>query len=297
MKNMEELDIWIKTPPLEERETSFKYVGKSRFDKDTTRLISEKFKAPYNSRIMTPHIIQYGEGGLKVDVGECLFSEHQILNKTKEVPNGRMKALEQRAFPMAVMCLTLTSDNRIVFSRRNFKYTHARGKITLSPGGYVDVALDSDNGLVRPTLTARREYKEEFGAEESTIRRLNMHGMTFSNGNNFGCSLSYKLETGLTFQELKAHYDKSHDFETKEILEIEFSRDSIRRFIRLNLEEMSNHALGTCLLVGRNEFGEEWYEEILKELQKKWKIIEAPNGFFSGKSDVNETIRALHQAD
>ncbi len=292
---MKEIDIWLKTPPIGEEKTSFRYLGRSKFDEHVAKLISKKFKGNYNSRIMTPYSIRYTEKGLEVGVGECLFSEHQILNKTNEFTDGRKKALEQRAFPMSVMGLTVTSDGQIVFSRRDFRHSHANGRITLSPGGYVDAEHDRAMDFINPFLSVEREYNEEFGAETSTIERLTLQGITFSNKDNFGCSLSYKLETKLTFQELKTHYDKRHDLETNEIQGIEFSGDSLLSFIFSNLEEMSNHAVGTCLLVGRNEFGIEWYEKALKEIRKNGDIVEIPDDFFDEKRDVNKVIMMFHQ--
>jgi len=91
------IEIWLAHEPLEEASVRCEYRGRSNLSDELTRKIFAAFSGEKNNPIITLRDIRYNPGNntLHLGVGECLFADHYVLNRTDTIPNGLEIGLKQ----------------------------------------------------------------------------------------------------------------------------------------------------------------------------------------------------------
>lgn len=290
-------EIWQKTTLIDRAQIILNYQGRSKFSSEIERIIFESFTGKENYPIVNLQAVRYNRDAqaMYLDVGESLFAEHAVLNKTSKIPNGKEIALESRVLPLTVMGVSITRDEKIIFSSRSQKGTVTIAKTSLLPGGYMHTWDRSKDNKLDPYEVASREFVEETGVARDLISSLKSCGLIYSDDVNRGFTMPLELKLSVESGFVEERYKESHDPETEDIHTIPFEESSLIDFINSRWKGMSNHALGTLLLVGNNSFGDEWYNRMLSKIRENYgPVLELPEGIFRDRKDVRDIVKSFH---
>ena len=291
------LEIWQKTPLIDRSQVILDYQGRSRFDRETEKRVFESFTGVENYPIINLRAVIYNhqKQTLYLDVGESLFAEHVVLNKTDKIANGRGIALEERVLPLTVVGVSVTQDEKVIFSSCTQNGTVTVGKTSLLPGGYMHTWDRNKDNKLDPWEVALREFAEETGVPTEQITSLKGSGLIYSDDINRGFVIPFELRLSAESGVVEEKYKKASDPETEAIHLVPFKEGAIFDFVKERLSGMSNHALGTLLLVGNNRFGSDWYKEFIDFVRKGYGgVLELDEELFRKRADVREIIKAHH---
>ncbi len=291
------LEIWQKTPLIDRSQVILDYQGRSRFDRETEKRVFESFTGVENYPIINLRAVIYNhqKQTLYLDVGESLFAEHVVLNKTDKIANGRGIALEERVLPLTVVGVSVTQDEKVIFSSCTQNGTVTVGETSLLPGGYMHTWDRNKDNKLDPWEVALREFAEETGVPTEQITSLKGSGLIYSDDINRGFVIPFELRLSAESGVVEEKYKKASDPETEAIHLVPFKEGAIFDFVKERLSGMSNHALGTLLLVGNNRFGSDWYKEFIDFVRKGYGgVLELDEELFRKRADVREIIKAHH---
>ena len=169
---------------------------------------------------------------------------------------------EEAITPIAICVAIITGDNRIIIEMRNGVDVDD-GKFHVL-GGYMDPDKDvTGTGSPDPVITACREVREETGIslEPGKLFFLGVVKDKIIPHYEF----QYLTRITAPFSTVIDGMRKAKtDGEVSELEFVDATPESLRNFIQSNQGKISATGESCLLVTGRNLFGIDWYEEMLK---------------------------------
>jgi hypothetical protein len=287
------VEIWDMHEPIKEQNVMVLTVNESeKFNENIENEIDLIWQTKKGTENPLINLFGYQnrsyDNKILMDVKKGSFKYHVVLNKIDKIPeelSGKIKstisdfrklAVENDQLVLTAMALLYTKDNKVVFTEKS-EGGITTGKYSVIPAGYTHPIYDADTSRKPSTnKTIRREFWEELGVENESIKELYNTGLLFSDSQNRGFSLTYLMKLNLRFKELEELYKEKHDAETKRIMPVDFSRKGLQNFLDQYISGFTNNGLGCLLVSGKAYLGDKWFDKTFEYAQEKY-----------GRMDIN----------
>lgn len=316
------IELWLSHKPITESGSLSTHRGTLELDpavEDTLRAI----ELVTDDQIFCLQDLQYSSGRVEVGIKDCPFSWHYALNKPDSIihpehqhvinalPNRKDIATRAGLLPWTFNAITLTTDNYLLCAKRK------PGSVTIAnwsiiPSGYSNKNDQDEETMVSLRKTIRREFLEELLIGNTNavaslsprtqhdlctrfISDVSAHGISYVDHTNRGFGAAYRIVTTLDKKGVMNLFDSREDDEHSLVDFVAFEPDAVEQLIKS--KKLSMHCTGALLLVGRNYFGQRWYESMISKhvQQEQGRVLVLPTNTFASRRQITEVLKHTQQ--
>jgi len=206
--------------------------------------------------------------GAKVKNGQLIIKVDPTISY-RDAIGGRslkLKKMGRKFVPVpigvvaAIIAKTNSGEEKLGIAIRNLKHDYKPGGYSVTAGGNAQTQ-DKET----PTETVIREIKEETGLSPKEIYGLICRGITYNIGSSTA-GVIFFVQTHLTPVDISS---KIHDDENR-IVFIPIRKKWFEKFIIETALASVEDGLAAMLLLGKDRYGEKWFEKMMKSLSKIW---------------------------
>lgn len=234
--------------------------SESIIEAEWQKFLSSGFKSwPTDTKLSRYHF-----AGAKVKNNQLIITVDPAISY-RDAIGGRslkLKKLGKGFIPIpfavvtAIIAKTKSGEEKLGIAIRNLKHDYKPGGYSVTAGGNIQIQET-------PTKTAIREIREETGLRPKEINELVCRGITYNIGSStVGVIFFAKTRLSPAIIASKIHDDEN------QIVFISLKEKSLEKFILETALAAVEDALAAILLLGKDRYGEKWYEKMLKSLIK-----------------------------
>ena len=201
---------------------------------------------------------------LLLTLGDTGYKEYVT---TREAAFAQAHTRRELGNALSVCSVVETSDGYILLDKRQGVDVYV-GRYHVI-GGFFERGLDSTNptsvapAQPDPFAAMRREIREETGIQAADIRAQYCLGVVYDHATPHG-EICFLTELHIPLQEVFTR--EPEEDEIKQLHTLHVTEESLRTFITTNHGNISATGEPNLLLYGKLRFGDEWYNDLMKQL-------------------------------
>ena len=193
---------------------------------------------------------------LDIWTSETDYAEYLVSNTDK----WREFAMEARSDPIGISVVVKTQDNKSLVGRRSGRVHDRPNSMHVIPAGHVHPPESFEKGLLQ-------ELYEELDVSTVASNMIRVTGLlrSLTNGKP---ELTFRIEltehTALQLIESQANACDSWEFE--EVWSVDWTSETLSRYLIEQQEFLVPPGHAALLLAGRIDFGHQWYNNMISDL-------------------------------
>ena len=199
-----------------------------------------------------------GDGKLHIVLGNTGYKEY-ITSREPAFAQGRDR--QELGNALALCSVVETNDGYILYERRQKVAVHS-GRFHVIAGFFEQRDTDAQ-GQPDPFAAMRREIREETGIQADDIVEQYCLGSVYDLSSPHG-ELCFLTRLNISLAEVRTRTPE--DQEIQQLLALPVTSRNLREFILNNHGNISATGEPNLLMYGGLRFGEEWWEEMMREI-------------------------------